>query len=137
MLAVWKEWGLDELLREAYQNNIIMSGVSAGAICWFDQGITDSWKDRQAIIDCMGFVSGVCCPHYDEEPERIPFVKKVLIDKSINECIAIEGYAALHYINDKPEYIVSFGKKTTAHKVILSGNKILHETFNNINKVKL
>jgi aminopeptidase N len=128
---------LDELLREAYQNNIIMSGVSAGAICWFDQGITDSWKDRQAIIDCMGFVSGVCCPHYDEEPERIPFVKKVLIDKSINECIAIEGYAALHYINDKPEYIVSFGKKTTAHKVILSGNKILHETFNNINKVKL
>ncbi|MAV01190.1 MAG: peptidase E [Rhodobacteraceae bacterium] len=137
MLAVWQEWELDVILREAYQNNIIMSGVSAGAICWFDQGITDSWKDRQAIIDCMGFVSGVCCPHYDEEPERIPFVKKVLIDKSINECIAIEGYAALHYINDKPKYIVSFGKKKTAHKVLLSENKILHKAFNDINKVKL
>ena len=137
MLAVWQEWELDVILREAYQNNIIMSGVSAGAICWFDQGITDSWKDRQAIIDCMGFVSGVCCPHYDEEPERIPFVKKVLIDKSINECIAIEGYAALHYINDKPKYIVSYGKKKTAHKVILSENKILHKAFNDINKIKL
>ena len=137
MLAVWQEWELDVILREAYQNNIIMSGVSAGAICWFDQGITDSWKDRAAIIDCMGFVSGVCCPHYDEEPERIPFVKKVLIDKSINECIAIEGYAALHYINDKPKYIVSFDKKKTAHKVLLSEKKILHKTFSDINKVKL
>ena len=137
MLAVWQEWELDVILREAYQNNIIMSGVSAGAICWFNQGITDSWKDRQAIIDCMGFVSGVCCPHYDEEPERIPFVKKVLIDKSINECIAIEGYAALHYINDKPKYIVSFGKKKTAHKVLLYEKKILHKTFSDINKVKL
>ena len=42
MLAVWKEWGLDIILKEAYENNIIMSGVSAGAICWFKKGITDS-----------------------------------------------------------------------------------------------
>ena len=45
MLAVWREWGLDKILEEAYRKNIIMSGVSAGAICWFEKGITDSWKD--------------------------------------------------------------------------------------------
>ena len=55
-----------------------MSGVSAGAICWFEKGITDSWKDYQTIISCLGFVNGICCPHYDEEPERKPFVKKYL-----------------------------------------------------------
>ena len=45
MLAVWKDWGLDLLLKEAYEKGVIMSGVSAGAICWFDQGITDSWAE--------------------------------------------------------------------------------------------
>ena len=69
MLAVWKEWGLDKLLMDAYEGGTIMSGVSAGAICWFENGITDSWKDHQAVLPCLGFVKGNCCPHYDEEPE--------------------------------------------------------------------
>ena len=72
MLAVWREWKLDEILHKAYNKGTIMSGVSAGAICWFEKGITDSWKDRQAVLPCLGFVKGICCPHYDEEPERIP-----------------------------------------------------------------
>ena len=50
MLAVWKEWGLDKLLMDAYEGGTIMSGVSAGAICWFENGITDSWKDHQAVL---------------------------------------------------------------------------------------
>ena len=56
MLAVWREWGLDIILKEAYNKNIILSGVSAGAICWFDKGITDSWKESQATLNCLGFV---------------------------------------------------------------------------------
>ena len=74
MLAVWREWGLDNILNNAYQNGVIMSGVSAGAICWFNKGITDSWKDHQAILPCLGFVDGICCPHYDEEPERLSLI---------------------------------------------------------------
>ena len=109
MLAVWREWGLDKILLKAYKQGVIMSGVSAGAICWFEKGITDSWKDHQAILPCLGFVNGVCCPHYDEEPERIPFVKEILEDKRISECMAIEGFCALHLIDDIPKYSVSFG----------------------------
>ena len=78
MLAVWRDWGLDVILKEAYLNGVIMCGVSAGAICWFEKGISDSWAYDLAIIDCLGFVEGVCCPHYDEEPNRIPYVKKIL-----------------------------------------------------------
>ena len=78
MLAVWRDWGLDVILKEAYLNGVIMCGVSAGAICWFEKGISDSWAHDLAIIDCLGFVKGVCCPHYDEEPNRIPYVKKYL-----------------------------------------------------------
>ena len=74
MLAVWKDWGLDVLLRNAYESGTVMSGVSAGAICWFEKGITDSWAYDLAVMDCLGFVTGVCCPHYDEEPARRPLV---------------------------------------------------------------
>jgi len=137
MLAVWREWGLDNILKNAYQSGVIMSGVSAGAICWFNKGITDSWKDHQAILPCLGFVDGVCCPHYDEEPERIPYVKEILNNKQIDECIAIEGFCALHLINDIPKYSVSFGTDTNVHLVSLSDEEIIHNDLNNIEKIIL
>ena len=137
MLAVWREWGLDSILKEAYENNIIMSGVSAGAICWFEKGITDSYRDSQAILPCLGFVKGICCPHYDEEPERIPYVSKSLKENKIDECIAIEGYCALHLINDKPKYSVSFNKENNTHHVSCKNNKIIHNELKNIEKIRL
>ena len=137
MLAVWKEWGLDIILKEAYENNIILSGVSAGAICWFDKGITDSWKDSQATIDCLGFVEGICCPHYDEEPERIPYVKNILINNKINECYAIDGYTALHMIDDVPKYNVSFKKDTSCYRVFKTSDLITHSDINDIIRIEL
>ena len=138
MLAVWKEWGLDLILEEAYQEGIIMSGVSAGAICWFKKGITDSWADHQATIDCLGFVEDICCPHYDEEPERIPYVKDILTNKKIDSCLAIEGYTALHLIDDKPAYSVSFGnKETDCHHVVYANNTVDHTSIKNTVKINL
>jgi aminopeptidase N len=134
MLAVWSEWGLDKILLKAYKQGIIMSGVSAGAICWFEKGITDSWKDHQAILPCLGFVNGVCCPHYDEEPERIPFVKEILEDKRISECMAIEGFCALHLIDDIPKYSVSFGDSKNCFLVNKKDSIINH---NQIEKTEL
>jgi len=117
MLAVWREWGLDQILLDAYKKGVIMSGVSAGAICWFEKGITDSWKEHQAILPCLGFVKGICCPHYDEEPERIPFVNEILNQNKIKRCIAIEGYCALHLIDDVPRFSVSFGDGNNCYLV--------------------
>ena len=59
MLAVWREWGIDKLLKEAYLNGKIMSGVSAGAICWFEKGITDSWDAELKLLDCLGIIKGI------------------------------------------------------------------------------
>ena len=137
MLAVWREWGLDVILKEAYNKNIILSGVSAGAICWFDKGITDSWKESQATLNCLGFVSGVCCPHYDEEPERIPYVKKILTENQVNEVYAIEGYAALHIIDDVPRYSISFKNDTHCHKVSKTDDSISHTSINGIIRIDL
>ena len=137
MLAVWREWGLDKILFNAYSNGTIMSGVSAGAICWFQQGITDSWKENQAVLQCLGFINGICCPHYDEEPERIPFVSKILKSNEIDDCLAIEGFCALHVVNDIPRYVVSFGNDSNCHNVCLKDNEISHQQILNTERIKL
>ena len=97
MLAVWKDWGLDSILHEAYKNGVVMSGVSAGAICWFEKGITDSWSEDLKVMDCLGFVKGACCPHYDEEPQRRPSLKKFLSQQMLESCYAVMG--VVHYIS--------------------------------------
>ena len=101
MLAVFREWGLDKILINAYHSGKILAGVSAGAICWFTQGVTDSWAHGLRAMDCMNVLDGCCCPHYDGEKNRRPSVLKFLKENKISSCFAIEDGAALHYKNHK------------------------------------
>ena len=126
MLAVWKEWDLDLILKKAYEQGILMSGVSAGAICWFEAGLTDSWASELKMMECMNFIPGSCAPHYDEEPERRPATKKFLEDQSISFMYGIEGGAALHFIDEQPDSTIRFKKNKNAYKVTCDSNKI-HE----------
>jgi aminopeptidase N len=105
MLAVWKDWNLDKLLKDAYEKGAVMSGVSAGANCWFERAVVDSWEEDLRVIDCMGFVKGNCCPHYDEEPQRRPAVKKFLEDGIVDSFYSVEGNCALHIKNDMSTYL--------------------------------
>ena len=129
MLAVWREWGLDKILKSAYERGVVMSGVSAGAICWFDQGLTDSWADELKMMPCMNFISGNCAPHYDEEPQRRPATKKLLENNTIDSMFAVEGGAALHFIDEVPEYAVRFARNKNAYNVTLQDNKVLEEPY--------
>ena len=137
MLAVWREWGLDVILKEAYDKGVIMSGVSAGAICWFEQGITDSWSHDLAIMDCLGFVNGTCCPHYDEEPNRRPFVSRALKNKSIDSCISIEGFNALHLVDDSPKYSVAFKYNNDTYNVVLKNGEVSEDQIDGVEKIKV
>ena len=92
---------LDQLLLKVYNRGAILCGVSAGAICWFDKGVTDSWASNLIVMDCMGFLEGCCCPHYDGERDRKPSVEKFLKDSIINSCYALEDGSAIHYKNGK------------------------------------
>ena len=124
MLAVWRDWGLDLILKDAYDRGVVMSGVSAGAICWFEGGLTDSWASDLKMMECMNFIPGNCAPHYDEEPERRPATKKFLENKSIDFMYGIEGGAALHFVDEIPNSAIQFKKNKYAYKVTLDGNKI-------------
>ena len=117
MLAVWKDWDLEKILKKAYDAGTIMSGVSAGAICWFEYGITDSWEDELKVINCLGFVKGNCCPHYDEEPERKFYLNKFLNEGLLKNCTAIDSGCAIH-IKDGSKYkAIVFTKKKNAYFV--------------------
>ena len=127
MLAVWKEWNLHKILRNAYEKGIVMSGVSAGAICWFDKGITDSYAKELAIIDCLGIVEGIACPHFDEEKEREPYVNDVIQKEIIESCICIEGNCALHIKNDFDYSSIDFGNGKKCFRVTSKNNIVKKE----------
>ena len=132
MLAIWDDWGMSEILNDAYNEGVIMSGVSAGAICWFTRGITDSWDNELRMLPCLDFIRGTCCPHYDEEPSRIPYVKKILLEEKVNNCFSIEGGSAMHFIDGKPFKNVSFKKNKNTYNVFLNNNHIIERPFENI-----
>ena len=129
MLAVWKDWNLDKILKIAYEKGIVMSGVSAGAICWFNKGITDSFANKLEIIDCLGIIEGVACPHYDEEEEREPFVNEIIKKHRIKSCICIEGDCALHIKNDYIYESVNFGKQKKCLRIFEDKGRFVKEIF--------
>jgi len=97
LLAVWRDWGVIEILREAWESGVVLTGVSAGAICWFEQGLTDSFSDALRPLDGLGFLPGSCCPHDDGEPQRRPSYHRLLAGGEISAGVAIEDWTAVHY----------------------------------------
>jgi len=132
MLAVWKDWGLDKILHEAYKNGVVMSGVSAGANCWFEKSVVDSWDEDLKVIDCLGFLKGNFCPHYDEEPERRPAVKRFLQEKVLEFCYASEGNCALHVKNEKDFLSVNFGQNKKSYLVSVESKNMKEAAFKDL-----
>lgn len=117
MLAVWRDWHLPALLRRAWRSGIVLAGVSAGAICWFDFGVTDSWANRLAGLPCLGFLPGTCCPHYDGEPERRPALQRLVAERSVPTALALDDGAAAHFIGRKLARIVSSRSNARGYRV--------------------
>jgi dipeptidase E len=126
MLAVWQEWKLDKLLLKAYNNGKILSGVSAGAICWFEQGITESWASNINVMDCLGFLPEMACPHYQEEKDRRPDVHKMLKQGKCGPGWAIDGGAAVHFKNGKYYKSIQFYSDSYVHYVSIK-NGVVNE----------
>lgn len=107
LLALWKEWGLDEILFKAMEQGIVLAGISAGSICWFEEGLTDSYGDGLEPLKALGFIEGSNCPHYDGESERRPTYQKLVDEGILRSGIAADDGAAVHYIDGKVKKVVS------------------------------
>jgi peptidase E len=122
LLVLWKEWGLDTLLKQAYYEGKILAGLSAGSLCWFEEGVTDSFGPLRGL-KCLGLLPGSHCPHYDGEKERRPTYHK-LIEEGSKPGYAADDGAALHFINGNFHRAISSRKKARAYYVQLKGKKV-------------
>jgi dipeptidase E len=124
LLALWKEWGLDTILRKAWNQGILLAGISAGSICWFEEGVTDSYGEGLEPLNCLGFLKGSNCPHYDGEAARRPTYHKLIGDKKIQSGIAADDGVAIHYIEQEIHNIVSSRPTSKAYRLSYE-NKVI------------
>jgi dipeptidase E len=101
LLVLWKEWGLDRIFYKAYEQGIILSGISAGSICWFEEGVTDSIPGKLTKLPCLGFLKGSNCPHYDGEKEGRPAYHRLISSGEMKDGFAADDGVALHFIDGK------------------------------------
>ena len=124
MLAVWREWELDRILRRAWLEGIVLAGVSAGSMCWFEQGLTDSIPGSLNCLRCLGFLAGSNCPFYDGAAER-----RTVYPKLVGEGRMLPGYAAelgvgLHFIGGELRRVVSTKPLALAYYVSVESGQV-------------
>ena len=125
MLAVWREWGLDAHLRAAWESGVVLGGSSAGSICWFEQGLTDSIAGPLTRLDGLGLLAGSNCPHYDSEPLRRPTFRKLVASGRMVDGVAADDGAALHFVDGRLLHAVSSRPRARAWRVCRSGQRAI------------
>lgn len=116
MLAVWRVHGIDRVLREAWERGVVLAGLSAGMICWFDAGVTDSFGPLAGLDDGLGLLAGSACPHYDGEVDRRPRYE-ALVAEGFPGGVAADDGAALVYRGTEVAECVSSRPEARAYRV--------------------
>jgi dipeptidase E len=129
LLAVWREWAIDRHLRSAWESGIVLGGSSAGSICWFEQGITDSIAGPLTALPCLGFLRGSNCPHYDSEAQRRPTFRKHVGRGTVPDGYAADDGAALHFVGDSLAKVVSSLPRAKAYRVYRSGKRVVEQVL--------
>jgi dipeptidase E len=117
MLAIWRVHGFDTLLREAWEQGTVLTGSSAGMICWFEAGVTDSFGPQlEGMRDGLGFLPGSACPHYDAEEPRRPVYRQLVAD-GFPAGYAADDDAAILFVDTEPAEVWTFRDGATAYRV--------------------
>jgi dipeptidase E len=125
MLAIWRVHGFDRILREAWEQGVVLAGGSAGMICWFEAGVTDSFgPELDGMRDGVGFLAGSACPHYDGEALRRPRYRE-LVDGGFPEGVAADDGVGLHYVGAGLHEVVTCRPGAAAYRVTRSGEERL------------
>ena len=127
MLALWREWDIDKILHDAWNQGIVLAGVSAGAICWFEQGVTDSIPGRLVPLDCMGFLPHSYCPHYDSEKDRRPTYLRLVLEGEMMPGYAVEDGVALHFVDQELKCAVTSRQNARAYQIKKIGHKVTEQ----------
>jgi dipeptidase E len=135
MMCLWRRLGVDKLLVQAYENGTVLSGISAGSICWFDSGHSDSMsfynprKWKYINVKGLGLINGINCPHYNGMTRGVPRRKhfRDMIRKTGGVGIAIENNCAIEFIDGRFYKIVRSKSYARAYRVYKSGGDVVAE----------
>ena len=124
MLAIWRVHGVDAILREAWDAGVVLAGVSAGAVCWFEAAVTDSFGLRPSgLRDGLGLLSGSACPHYNSEDQRRPVYHELVLGGFPGGYATDDG-VGLHFVDRELAEVVSEVEGRSAYEVKLEGSAV-------------
>jgi peptidase E len=129
LMALWKEWKLDAYLHTAWQNGVILAGISAGSLCWFEEGLSDFFPGELNSVRCLGFLKGSNCPHYDSEVNRRPTYQGLILNGKIAGGVAADDGVALHYIGTELQHVVSSRTNAKAYSVMKKSDELEEEVL--------
>jgi len=122
--AIWKAQGIDDVLRRAWDQGIVLGGASAGSLCWFEEGTTDSRPKELSIVKCLGLLKGSHSPHYDAEPGRRPLYQKLISSGQMKPGYACDNDAGLYFEDNTVKRVVSARDGAKCYYVSMVDGKI-------------
>jgi peptidase E len=127
--AIWKAQGIDVVLKEAWDRGIVLGGASAGSLCWFEEGTTDSRPKELSTVQCLGFLKGSHSPHYDREPGRRPLYQKLIASGEMKPGYACDNDAGIYFEDNEVKRVVSTRADAKVYYVSVVGGKIVEKVF--------
>ncbi|MFT3893988.1 MAG: peptidase E [Anaerolineales bacterium] len=129
LMALWREFGMDKYLLKVCEAGTILAGISAGANCWFEDCSTDSLPGELQALQCLGYLKGSFCPHYDGEAERRASYHKLIGQGFLRGGYAADDGAALHFIDEELVRVVSSRPNAKAYLVKRNQEQVQEEAL--------
>jgi peptidase E len=127
--AIWQAQGIDVILRQAWDRGIVLGGASAGSLCWFEEGTTDSRPKELSIVKCLGFLKGSHSPHYDAEKDRRPLYHKLIASGAMKPGWACDNDAGIYFEDNEPKRFVHTRAAAKVYYVTAEGGKAIEKPY--------
>jgi peptidase E len=123
--AIWQAQGIDLILRQAWDRGIVLGGASAGSLCWFEEGTTDSRPKELTIVKCLGFLQGSHSPHYDAEKDRRPLYHKLIASGALKPGWACDNDAGIYFEDGEARRFVHTRDAAMVYHVSVEGGRVI------------
>jgi dipeptidase E len=127
MIAIWKAQGIDTVLRKAYDKGIVLAGGSAGSLCWFTGGYSDSRPKQLSIVGGLSFLNFSHCPHYHSEPSRRPLYLQAITDGKLSTGYACDDLSGLLFVNGEMKKSVTLNSNNNNYFISMVDGKLKEE----------
>nr|NQU93329.1 peptidase E [Bacteroidota bacterium] len=127
MLAIWKAQGIDTVLQKALRKGIVLAGGSAGSLCWFENGISDSRPVQLSVVDGLSFLSFSHCPHYSGGEVRKNTYHNKILEGAIKPGYGCDNFSGILFKNGRFVKVVSLNDKNNSYWVSVKDGEIIEE----------